>query len=300
MEASMSQLPTSGGVPTGPFDQIKRLNPYGIEYWSARELMHLLDYDQWRNFSHAIEKAKTSCRESGNESANHFADDSKMVDTGSSARRNIKDVHLSRFACYLIAQNGNPSKPAIANAQKYFAIQARRQELSDELLADRERIELRDQCTREFKNLSGVARQVGVNDRHFGIFHDAGYKGLYGGLGIDDIKARKNIPAKDNLMDRIGSTELAANSFKLTQARDRLQAMNITSEQHAFKIHRQVGEEVRDAISALVVRRQKTCHPKSISRKRKMRIKKAKPKIQLEGPVATGLLPDSADDFSDL
>src|SRR3990170_6910398 len=179
------------------FEDLKEVNEYGAEYWSAREIQPLLGYTQWRRFEDAINRALTSCKQSGNIPANHFAGVGKMVDIGSGSSREVMDYHLSRFACYLIAQNGDPRKPEIANAQKYFAIQTRRQELSDLAAADLERIELRRQTSEEFKALSGAAREAGVQSRMFGIFHDAGYKGLYAGLGADAIKARKRIPEKE-------------------------------------------------------------------------------------------------------
>ena len=139
-----------------------------------------------------------------------------MVNIGSDTSRDVDDYQLSRFACYLIAQNGDPKTPEIASAQKYFANQTRRQELSDQMAADLERLEMRRQTSEEFKALSGAARQAGVQSRMFGIFHDAGYKGLYGGLGVEAIKARKRISAKEQLMDRMDTTELAANQFRMT------------------------------------------------------------------------------------
>ena len=212
-------------------------NDYPGEFADLRDLMPRLGYSTWRNFAHSIEKAKTSCQQSGNDPSYHFADDNKMIATGKGATITAADVHLSRFACYFIAQNGDTSKPEIANAQKYFAVQTRRQELSDIAVADQERIELRDRCTGEFKALSGVAQQVGVNSRSFGIFHDAGYKGLYGGLGNTAIKERKGIPKKEQLMDRMGTTELAANAFRLTQAREKLIQNAVSSEQAAIMRH---------------------------------------------------------------
>lgn len=202
-------LPSIGGQ---SFEELKQSNEFGAEYWSARDLQPLLGYSQWRRFEQAIERAMTSCEQSGNQPENHFAGAGKMVDLGSGSQRQLDDYHLSRFACYLIAQNGDPRKPEIAQAQKYFAVQARRQELTDQLAADLERLEIRKQTAEEFKALSGAAQQAGVQNRLFGVFHDAGYKGLYGGLGNDDIKARKGIPGKENLMDRMNATELAATS----------------------------------------------------------------------------------------
>ena len=208
---------TSGNA---SFEELKKINKFGAEYWSARELQPLFGYDQWRRFEQAIKRAITSCKQSRNSPANHFAGAGKMVDLGSGSIRKVSDFHLSRFACYLIAQNGDSRKPEIANAQKYFAIQTRRQELSDQVVKDIERLEMRKQAAEEFKALSGAAKNAGVQNRMFGVFHDAGYKGLYGGLTNTAIKKRKGIPEKEQLMDRMDATELAANQFRMTQTRD--------------------------------------------------------------------------------
>jgi DNA-damage-inducible protein D len=201
------------------FEALKQTNEHDAEYWSARDLQPMLGYSQWLRFENAINRAITSCEQSGNNSAHHFAGAGKPITGGKGAVQLAQDYQLSRFACYLIAQNGDPRKPEIAQAQKYFAVQARKQELSEQLSADQERLELRKQTSEEFKMLSGAARQAGVQDKMFGVFHDAGYKGLYGGLGGGAIKAKKNIPSKEQLLDRMNSTELAANQFRMTQRR---------------------------------------------------------------------------------
>ena len=201
---------------TASFEGLKQTNDFGAEYWSARDLQPLLGYNHWRSFEKAVQKAITSCEQSGNDPGHHLLRVRKPITGGKGAVQEVEDYQLSRFACYLIAQNGDPRKPEIASAQKYFAIQTRRQELSDQLAADLERLELRRQTSEEFKALSGAARQAGVQSRMFGIFHDAGYKGLYGGLGAEAIKARKRIPEKEQLMDRMDTTELAANQFRMT------------------------------------------------------------------------------------
>ncbi len=190
------------------FESLKKLNEHGIEYWSARDLQTCLGYSEWRKFEATVKKGIQSCQQSGNAPQHHFVGADKMVSIGSQADRKVSDWHLSRFACYLIAQNGDPRKPEIAQAQKYFAIQTRRQEISDQMTADLERLEMRQQTSVEFKALSGAAREAGVQDKMFGIFHDAGYKGLYGGLGVDAIKARNGIPPRENLMDRMDTMEL--------------------------------------------------------------------------------------------
>lgn len=154
------------------FESLKKLNQHGIEYWSARDLQACLGYSQWRYFENALKKAVTSCKKSGNDPQNHFAEVRKMVSIGSQTEREVEDWHLSRFACYLIAQNGDPRKPEIAEAQKYFAVQTRRQELSDEMAADLERLELRKQAATEFKALSGAARDAGVQNKMFVVFNN--------------------------------------------------------------------------------------------------------------------------------
>jgi DNA-damage-inducible protein D len=272
------------------FEDLKKRNDHGAEYWSARDLQPLLGYGQWRRFEDAIKRAITSCKQSGNEPNYHFADAGKMVELGSGSSRNVPDYHLSRFACYLIAQNGDPRKPEIAFAQKYFAIQARRQELSDTLAADVERLELRKQTSEEFKALSGAAREAGVQDRMFGVFHDAGYKGLYGGLGREAIKERKGIPQKEQLMDRMDTTELAANQFRMTQTRDKLARERVNNQQQAIRTHEQVGKEVREAIKRIGGTLPEKIPPAEHISQVEKRIKTTPPKLELEEKDAKGLI----------
>jgi DNA-damage-inducible protein D len=247
MTGKKTELSTAGQS----FENLKKTNEHGAEYWSARDLQPLLGYSQWRRFEQAIERAISSCKSSGNPPGHHFAGTGKMIELGKGGQRDVDDYHLSRFACYLIAQNGDPRKPEIAYAQKYFAIQTRRQELSDQAAADQERLELRKQTSEEFKALSGAAQDAGAQSRMFGVFHDAGYKGLYGGLGRDAIKERKAIPDKDNLLDRMNATELAANQFRMTQTRDKLEREGIQGQTQAIQTHEQVGREVRQAIQRI-------------------------------------------------
>ena len=281
------------------FEGLKKINSHGAEYWSARELQSLLGYSQWRRFEDAIRRAVLSCKTSGNNPDYHFAGAGKPIPGGKGAVQVVEDYHLSRFACYLIAQNGDPRKPEIANAQKYFAVQARRQELSDQLAADAERLELRRQTAEEFKALSGAARQAGVENRMFGVFHDAGYKGLYGGLGMEDIKARKKIPEKDALMDRMNASELAANQFRMTQTRDKLAREGTRNQQQAIRTHEQVGREVRDAIRRIGGDLPETIPPAEHIKTVEKRVKAATPKLTLDDKDASGLLGAGKQDDSD-
>lgn len=284
---SEKSLPVKGNI---SFEALKRLNEHGAEFWSARELQSLLGYSQWRRFEEAINRAMISCGQSGNIPDYHFAGAGKMIETGKGAVREIADFHLSRFACYLIAQNGDPRKPEIAVAQKYFAIQARRQELSDALAADLERLEIRKQTSEEFKALSGAARDAGVQDRMFGVFHDAGYKGLYGGLGNESIKQRKGIPKKENLMDRMDTTELAANQFRMTQTRDKLARTQVKSQQQAIQTHEAVGREVREAIKRIGGTMPENIPPAEHINEVEKRIKSTPPLMELEEKDAKGLI----------
>ena len=220
-----------------------------------------------------------------------------MIGVGKGGAREVDDYQLSRFACYLIAQNGDPRKPEIANAQKYFAIQARKQELSEQLAADQERLDLRKQTTEEFKALSGAARQAGVQDKMFGVFHDAGYKGLYGGLGGDAIKSKKNIPAKEQLLDRMNATELAANQFRMTQTRDKLARENVSNQQQAIRTHEEVGKEVRAAIERIGGTLPEQIPPAEHIKEVEKRIKNAVPKMELGEKDAGGLLGEAKADL---
>lgn len=213
-----------------------------------------------------------------------------MIPIGKGGIRETDDFHLSRFACYLIAQNGDPRKPQIAKAQEYFAIQARRQELSDAAAADKERLDLRKQAGEEFKALSGAARQAGVENRMFGVFHDAGYRGLYGGLGNEAIKQRKGIPDKDKLLDRMNATELAANQFRMTQTRDKLARDGIRTQAAAISTHENVGKEVREAIERIGGTKPENIPPAEHIKQVQKRLEAATPKLSLDEKDAAGLL----------
>lgn len=281
MSGSNNQIPVPSKL---SFESFKKLNQHGIEYWSARDLQSCLGYSHWRDFNNAISRAIESCRLSGNSPQNHFVGARKMVSIGSQTHRELEDYHLSRFACYLIAQNGDPRKPEIAYAQKYFALQTRRQEISDQMAADIERLEMRNQVKEEFKALSGAAKDAGVQNSKFGMFHDAGYKGLYGGLGADAIKARKGISPKEQLMDRMDTMELAANQFRMTQTRDKLKRENIKNQRDAMEAHEMVGKKVRTAIEDIGGTLPENIPPAESIKKVEKRLRDSKGKIVMTNP----------------
>ena len=196
-----------------------------------------------------IEKAKISCDTSGQISDDHFANVSKMVSLGSGAEREVDDVRLSRYACYLIVQNGDPSKPVIANGQTYFAIQTRRQEIQDStnfmgLPEDERRLALRNEITMHNKSLVAAAKDAGVQTSlEYAIFQDHGYRGLYGGLACRDIHARKELKKSQKILDHMGSTELAANLFRATQTEEKLRRDGVDNKHDANKTHNEVGKK---------------------------------------------------------
>jgi DNA-damage-inducible protein D len=286
----MQELNNTELVPSNlSFESFKKLNEHGIEYWSARDLQPCLGYSKWQRFENAIEKAIESCKQSGNNPKHHFTGAGKQIEFGKGSMQTVKDYHLSRFACYLIAQNGDPRKPEIAHAQKYFAIQTHRQEILDRMAADLERLETREQASVEFKALSGAARDAGVQNKMFGLFHDAGYKGLYGGLGVDAIKARKGVLPKENLMDRMGTTELIANQFRMSQTREKLKRENVNQPRDAMETHEIVGKKVRSAITELGGTLPENISPAEPIKEVKKRVKTSQPILDLDSKDATGL-----------
>lgn len=238
-------------------DGIRHLDGDRNEFWLARELAPLLDYPQWRNFLPVLEKAREACHSSGQPVADHFADVRKMVDIGSGAQREVDDVNLSRYACYLIVQNGDPSKAVIANGQSYFAFQTRRQELADEaalsqLSEDAKRVAIRNELTTHNKHLAAAAKDAGVETPlDYAVFQDHGYKGLYGGLGAKDIHARKGLKKSHKILDHMGSTELAANLFRATQTEEKLRRDQVRGKAQANQTHHEVGRKVRQTIEEL-------------------------------------------------
>ena len=235
------------------FEDIKHTDENGIEFWYARELSPVLDYTKWENFNKVIDKAMLSCQNSGFECADHFLEVRKMVQLGSGSERKVKDYELSRYACYLIVQNGDPRKETIALGQTYFAIQTRRQEIADafnELDEDQKRLVIRGEVTSWNAMLAEAANQAGITDQlEYAQFQNAGYMGLYGGLTAADIHKRKKLKKSEKILDHMGSEELGANLFRITQTEAKLRREQPQGLEMASGIHYQVGQTVREAIA---------------------------------------------------
>ncbi len=236
-------------APHKNFEEIKKIDENGVEYWEARELMILLGYLKWSNFEKiVIKKAKIACNKSSQVTEDHFADIGKMIKiaagTLKETERKIQDYKLSRYACYLIAQNGDPSKQEIANAQTYFAIQTRRHELFQQLEEGEQRLSLRGKVKTHNKELNTTAYQAGV--KNFGRFNNAGYSGLYG-MSAKSVQKKKGI-GSDSVLDRAGAVELAANLFRITQTDEKLRREKVKGEGRATFAHTVVGQKVRKSI----------------------------------------------------
>ncbi len=230
-------------------EKTKNLAPNGTEYWKARELMPLLAYADWTNFRKVIVDAIEACNKSGIPSNNHFREFTDMVEVGSGAKRNIENWYLTRYASYLIAMNGDSTKPEIATAQSYFAAQTLIQESQAALTEAERRVLLRNRVKDANRKLGGAAQQAGVRSQMFGVFQDSGYKGLYGGFGVRELKQMKGIASNEDLLDCIGRAELAANEFRITQTEEKLRLESIKGEQKAINTHAEVGRKVRKAIA---------------------------------------------------
>ena len=237
------------------FEEIKHSRPDDSEYWFARELSEVLDYSEWRNFSKVINKAKLACKNSGLIIDDHFVETNKMVLIGSGTNRRVIDYELSRYACYLIVQNGDSRKEVIALGQTYFAIQTRRQEVADyfnQLDEDNKRLIVRGDVKQWNKMLAEAAQKAGlITSEEYAIFQNAGYKGLYGGLDVEDIHERKKLEKNEKILDFMGSEELAANLFRITQTESKLKRENIQGAYAANITHYTVGKKVRNTIKEL-------------------------------------------------
>lgn len=240
------------------FEQIRREDENGNEYWSSRELSEVLGYSVYRNFKPVIEKAKESCKNSNHNIIDHFAEMRNMVELGSGAKRKIEDVKLSRYACYLIVQNADPSKDIVAIGQTYFAVQTRLQEIQQmpqyqDLTTENERrLFLRNELRNHNSQLAEAAKIAGIwNNKDYAIFQNHGYKGLYGGLDAKGIHSKKDLKRSQKILDHMGSTELAANLFRSTQTEEKLRRDKVKGKQEANKTHFEVGKKVRSTIKEL-------------------------------------------------
>lgn len=237
------------------FEDIKHTTETGSEFWYARELAPVLEYTEWRNFSKVVDKGMLACKNSGFAIADHFVEVNKMVALGSGSQRNIKDYMLSRYACYLIMQNGDPRKEVIAIGQTYFAIQTRRQEIADafnQLDEDNKRLVIRGEVKSWNSMLADAAHRAGITEQiEYAEFQNAGYMGLYGGLRVSDIHARKGLAPEEKILDHMGSEELGANLFRITQTEAKMRRDDPQGLDAASAIHYTVGREVRETIEKI-------------------------------------------------
>jgi DNA-damage-inducible protein D len=247
-----NEIENTAGDHLSPFEMIKRTNDAGTEFWSSREFAEILGYGDYRNFEGVIEKAKMACFNSGHRIEDHFVDITDMVAIGSGAERPVKTILLSRYACYLAIQNADPKKEIVAHGQTYFAAQTRRQELADDQIEDERRLVLREEMRLHNTQLAGAARDAGVVEPiDYAIFQNHGYMGLYGGLTQGDIHRHKGLKKSQRILDHMGSTELAANLFRATQAEEKLRRDAVKGKDAANRTHREVGAKVRQTIKEL-------------------------------------------------
>lgn len=252
----MSNEEEGFGLPhVSPFEAIRREDEDGHEYWSARDLAKILGYDNYRNFLKVVAKARLACKQSDQADSDHFVEADDMIEVGKGAKRRILDIYLSRYGSYLIVQNADPNKPIVALGQTYFAVQTRRQEIADELATlseDQLRLMRRSQMSIYNVQLAEAAQQSGViKPIDFAIFQDHGYAGLYGGLKSQDIHNRKGLQNKQEILDYMGSDELAANIFRASQTKQKLEREQVQGKEQANRTHREVGKAVRDTIKKL-------------------------------------------------
>ena len=247
----MNKLEKNENYNNKTFEDIKHIDQNGIEFWYARELMPILQYSNWQNFEKIIHKAKISCQNSDISVFEHFIDINKTIKMPKGAQKTIIDYELTRYACYLIAQNGDSRKKVIALAQTYFAVQTRKQEISEkeysELTEDEKRFYQRNLTRKGNYSLNQTAKNAGV--KNFDRFHNSGYKGLYNGETADDISKRKGLRYREDILDNMGSDELIANLFRISQTEQKLKKDNIQTEKEANKTHYNIGKNIREVIA---------------------------------------------------
>ncbi|MFA6010919.1 MAG: DNA damage-inducible protein D [Desulfobacteraceae bacterium] len=235
-----------------PFEKIKRTNDADTEFWSSRDFAGILGYGDYRNFEGVVEKAKLACFNSGHRIDDHFVDVTEMIVIGKGGKRSAKTILLSRYACYLVIQNADPKKEIVAHGQTYFAVQTRLKELDDERMEEERRLMLREEMRVHNTKLADAAKDAGVvKPLDYAIFQNHGYMGLYGGMKQDDIHQHKGLKKSQKILDHMGSTELAANLFRATQAEEKLRRDQVKGKDAANKTHRDVGAKVRQTIKEL-------------------------------------------------
>ena len=246
MTTGLSENPTYQGT-MDRLEELRRTSSRGSEYWLARDIQEALGYKDWRNFGGVIDRARASMLANEVPPSHHIVETSRMMAIGNDGRRSHRDFFLSRVACYLIAMNGNPSKPEVAAAQAYFAVQTRKQEVESVITEDEKRLDLRNKVTKSFKKVSDVASKAGVTNPRQALFHDARYRGLYEMSGRD-VKYRKGIRQRDNAFDHMGALELSANDFQMNLAAETIQEEGVRGESNAIRKNREVGARVRQTM----------------------------------------------------